>query len=256
MRGTLQSVALVTVAVLLPLGTFMYLRMRSGRWSTIDASRPAERPPLYFVALSLAALAAAWFATSPGLGFLGRGGAAVCLLLVVAALLNRWIKTSLHVAFAAYAAAVLLFLNPPAGLAFLAFVPVLGWARLAMRRHSLPKCWSELLSADSWASSPPLSRESGSGEIALTSGEWRQASNPSPLASRGTSMKAAFSRMRGTSSSRAREEETRPRFSSFCIHFQRKNLFLLLPPSTSSPHTSPTGCAGRRATQTLSSWPA
>jgi membrane-associated phospholipid phosphatase len=135
--GALQPVALVTLAVLLPLGTFMYLRAKSGRWSTIDASRPAERPPLYLLALSLTAVLAAYFATSSTLGFLGRGGAAVCLLLVAAALLNRWIKTSLHVAFAAYAAAVLLLLNRPAGLAVLAFVPVLGWARLAMHRHSL-----------------------------------------------------------------------------------------------------------------------
>lgn len=139
MRGAFRPVALVTVAVLLPLGTFMYLRAKSGHWSTIDASRPAERPPLYFLALSLAALLAAYFATSPGFGFLGRGGAAVCLLLVSAALLNRWIKTSLHVAFAAFAAAVLLVLNRPAGLAVLAFVPVLGWARLTMHRHSLPE---------------------------------------------------------------------------------------------------------------------
>jgi hypothetical protein len=113
--AALQPFAVVALAVLLPLGIFMYLRVRSGRWGSIDASLAAERPALFLLALALVVGLGAFAALSPRLGFLSRGIVSVLLLLSVAAFLNRWIKASLHVAFAAYSGTVLLRLAPPVG---------------------------------------------------------------------------------------------------------------------------------------------
>ena len=137
--AALQPLAVVALAVLLPLGVFMYRRVRSGRWGSIDASLAAERPALFFLALALVVGLGAFVALSPRLGFLSRGIVSVLLLLSVAAFLNRWIKASLHVAFAAYSGTVLLRLALPVGLAVLAFLPVLAGARLAMHRHTFPE---------------------------------------------------------------------------------------------------------------------
>ena len=137
--AALQPLGVVALAVLLPLGIFMYRRVRSGHWGSIDASHPAERPALFLLALALVVGLGAFVALLPRLGFLSRGILAVLLLLCVAAFLNRWIKASLHVAFAAFSGTVLLRLALPVGLAVLAFLPVLAWARLAMRRHTFPE---------------------------------------------------------------------------------------------------------------------
>jgi len=134
-----QAVLLIGIAILLPLGIFMYARVRSGRWGTVDASIASERPALFrFVLLLLlavgASIACVW---TTRFGFLARGIVSILVLLAAAALGNRWIKASLHVAFAAYAAVVLLRIAPYAGVAVLVFLPVLAWARVAMGRHSM-----------------------------------------------------------------------------------------------------------------------
>ena len=109
-------------------------RWRSGRWSTIDASRPQERPLLYVLALLLAGAYWLWLG--------GRGSAmstgvlAATAMLCVAALANRWIKLSLHLACAAFAGVVLLGLWWPAGSVLLACLPVLAWSRLRLARHA------------------------------------------------------------------------------------------------------------------------
>jgi hypothetical protein len=134
--NALQPLGVVALAVLLPLGIFMYRRVRSGRWGSVDASLAAERPALFLLSLALVVGLGAFVALSPRLGFLSRGIVSVLFLLSVAAFLNRWIKASLHVAFAAYSGTVLLRLALPVGLGMLAFLPALAWARLAMHRHT------------------------------------------------------------------------------------------------------------------------
>jgi membrane-associated phospholipid phosphatase len=138
-----QAVLLIGIAILLPLGLFMYLRVRSGRWGTVDASVATERPALFrfVLPLLLAVGAAIAFVWTTRFGFLARGIVSIFVLLAAAALGNRWIKASLHVAFAAYAAVVLLRVAPYAGVAVLVFLPALAWARVAMGRHS----WTEVI---------------------------------------------------------------------------------------------------------------
>ena len=138
-----RAAAIVLAVVLVPLGLFFWRRRASGRWSTIDASEPHNRPALYAAALALLvplALVYRFAAPSGEAETTSRlldGTLAVGLLLALGALANRWIKLSLHTAFAMFAGVVLAGTQPPLGFAILAFAPVLGWARLAMGRHSL-----------------------------------------------------------------------------------------------------------------------
>ncbi|MGJ4727846.1 hypothetical protein [Luteimonas sp. SDU101] len=116
---------------------FVLQRRRSGRWQTVDASRPHERPALYLLVLAVAG--GYWW-------WLGGRGSAVSIgvlgaiaMLCAAGLANRWIKLSLHMASLAFAGAVLLDLVPVAGVIALALLPLLGWSRLRMGRHTLPE---------------------------------------------------------------------------------------------------------------------
>lgn len=113
---------------------FVWQRRRSGRWGTVDASHPRERPALYFVVLVL--LAGYWWWMRGSVAPLAQGVLAVVAMLCVAAWLNRWIKVSLHMASLAYAGVALLSLHVPAAVVALGMLPLLAWARLRMRRHT------------------------------------------------------------------------------------------------------------------------
>ena len=112
---------------------FVLQRRRSGRWGTVDASHPRERPALYALALAVALGYWAWLGGRESA--VAAGVLVVVAMLFVAAMANRWIKLSLHMASLAFAAAALLALWPVAGVLALALLPLLGWSRLALGRH-------------------------------------------------------------------------------------------------------------------------
>lgn len=114
---------------------FVIQRRRSGRWGTVDASHRSERPLLYAVLLGV--LAICWWWMRERAAALAPGIAAVAAMLVVAALCNRWIKLSLHMASMAFAAVSLSALSPSWALAGAVLLPLLGWARVRMARHTL-----------------------------------------------------------------------------------------------------------------------
>src|SRR3546814_11767885 len=64
-------------------------------------------------------------------------GLALSALLVAAAMLSaRWCKLSLHVAFAMYAAVLLVQLSWLACVAGIVFVAAVAWSRLVLDRHA------------------------------------------------------------------------------------------------------------------------
>ncbi|MEY2490533.1 MAG: hypothetical protein QOC70_2475 [Verrucomicrobiota bacterium] len=134
------AVRLVTVTVIvliIPLWIFMWRKWRSGRWQTVDASDPRDRPSFYGVAFLLLGLLMGCFAFIEGWSFMLRGCAAAAVLMGLAALLNRWIKLSNHVAFAMFTGILLSRFALGWGLGVLVLVPFVAWSRLALARHTL-----------------------------------------------------------------------------------------------------------------------
>jgi hypothetical protein len=87
--------------------------------------------------VALAGLVAAlgWLSLNDPQSFLVRGMLVVAAFLLLAALLTRWVKLSLHVAFAALAATTLCLLGSRVGYALIVVVPVVFWSRIALARH-------------------------------------------------------------------------------------------------------------------------
>jgi membrane-associated phospholipid phosphatase len=113
---------------------FSWLQVRSGRWSHIDATARTERNLLnvFLVVLCFLAAVLAWFLThrfymSLGLGLSGT-------LAFIALLISRWVKVSLHVAFAAFAT-VFLWPIKLAVVAGALVTAALIWSRLILGRH-------------------------------------------------------------------------------------------------------------------------
>jgi membrane-associated phospholipid phosphatase len=125
--GALAMFAVIVVG-------FSWLQVRAGRWSHVDASVRNERNSLnvFLVTLCFLSSVLLWFMTRrPYMSVaLALSGA----LILTALLSARWVKVSLHVAFAAFATALLW----PIKLAFVAGVLVTAavmWSRLVLGRH-------------------------------------------------------------------------------------------------------------------------
>lgn len=133
--GTVLAATAATAFVALAVIGYSVLQVRAGRWSHVDASVPHERGQLNLF------LAGLLFATAAALGWLGQppslaaGLAAGGLLVVLAHALQRWLKMSLHVAFAVFAAA-LLWPDIAALGAVLLLAAGVTWSRLTLRRHT------------------------------------------------------------------------------------------------------------------------
>jgi hypothetical protein len=131
----LQSVLLVVITVLAPVAVLMFLQVRRGRWSNIDASNVWERPALFVVAIAGLVIALGWLRLKDPQSFLVRGMLVIAVFLFVAALLTRWVKLSLHVSFAALTATALSLRGSWVGYALMAVVPLLFWSRVILQRH-------------------------------------------------------------------------------------------------------------------------
>ena len=129
--ATTLSLAAVAIAV----AVFSVRRARSGRWAHVDASMPPERRELNRLLLYLLPVAALllWAAGMPTGVVAGVGLSAGIVLL--AQLTRRWLKVSLHCAFAAFAATLVW---PHGGLVtgFGALAVLVAWSRLYLVRHT------------------------------------------------------------------------------------------------------------------------
>jgi hypothetical protein len=134
--GALRNAGIVAAVAVVPMGVLIWQRRRTGRWKTVDASERSERPILYrsmFVVLLLLAAYYRFVEPSP-IGF--QRSVAILLMVGVAYALNRWIKLSLHLAFAGFFGLALAGIHLGYGLPILLLIPFLVWSRLELSRHT------------------------------------------------------------------------------------------------------------------------
>ncbi len=134
--GAFRIAGIVAAAGLIPLGIFMWWRHASGRWQTVDASSPKDRPVAYIAAFAALVPLTLYFLFVEPSSDMVRGNVAFALMLGAAAALNRWIKLSMHMAFAVFTCLILAKLCLGYGLTMLIFIPLIGWSRVALSRHT------------------------------------------------------------------------------------------------------------------------
>jgi hypothetical protein len=130
-----QSVLVVALVVITHVALLMVRQVRRGRWSNADASNPSERPMLFLIALAALVAALGWVHFKDPKSFLVEGMLVTAGFLLVVALVTRWIKLSLHVAFAALTSTTLSLMGSWVGYVLIAVVPAVFWSRLALARH-------------------------------------------------------------------------------------------------------------------------
>lgn len=135
----LGRVALGMAVAVAIVSALIWNRRRGGHWQTVDASRPHERPLLYRVVLIV--LIGYWAWAGGRASALSTGVLAALAMLSVAALANRWIKLSLHMASLAFAGLALWPAWPWAAGVATALLPLLAWSRVRLARHA----WVEVV---------------------------------------------------------------------------------------------------------------
>jgi len=123
--------------VILPMALLLFRGFQSGRWSDPDVSVRTERVRFYPPAISISAVAVIVLLLLQAPVFAVRGATITLSLLIIAALINFWIKLSLHALFAFYSAVILFVVNPVAGAVAFALALLVFWSRLYLKRHDL-----------------------------------------------------------------------------------------------------------------------
>jgi membrane-associated phospholipid phosphatase len=136
-NAALEAVGAVLLGAIVPLSLYILWLRSTGQWQSVDASMQTERPLLYRAVLAAMIPASLYLLYVERTGIIVRGVLAVAILMSLGAALNRWLKLSLHVAFAVFAGLVLNQLSPDYGIAFLIIVPLVAWSRLALWRHTM-----------------------------------------------------------------------------------------------------------------------
>jgi len=132
---TVWAVLVVIGVGILPVAALMVYEVRKGHWQNLDASNPKERHVVYALAILLLALLIFWLLQRKAESYLLRGVPWGLALVTSLALVNRWIKASVHMAFASMAATIALFLGSLTALFLVPGLPLLAWSRLYLSRH-------------------------------------------------------------------------------------------------------------------------
>jgi membrane-associated phospholipid phosphatase len=125
---------LVAALLVLPVLGLLAARVRAGAWTDYDVSDHEQRRGFYWALLAVLPLGSllAWRLRPE----LGRGLLAGWALLLASMLANRFLKSSLHVAFAAFCGGMIAR-TPTTAVPCLALVAGVAWSRVVLRRHTV-----------------------------------------------------------------------------------------------------------------------
>jgi membrane-associated phospholipid phosphatase len=131
-----RTVTTFLLIAVMPVALLMIRQVRRGAWQNVDASNVSERPVLFLVGTATTLLLLGWFSfVRPQPSFV-RGTVGCLGMIAVCAIATRWIKVSLHVAFAAVSGTLLLLVGSRAGWLLAIAVPLLAWSRVVLGRHT------------------------------------------------------------------------------------------------------------------------
>jgi hypothetical protein len=128
----LQFIGGALLVLIVAAAGFTWVQVRAGRWSHVDASVREERTSLNaFLAVLFLSSALLLWTRLPPMAFALALSAAIS---ISALLLARWVKASLHTAFAVFATAIVWPITP-AVLAGVLLGGIVVWSRLVLGRH-------------------------------------------------------------------------------------------------------------------------
>ena len=130
------SLILIAVSILPVFSVMLYLARR-GRLDSIFTSVRRQRTKVYLLAVAYAVFGGV-IITCLGAPLVLRATFVAGLSAVIVFMfINLWWKISLHIAFAAASVAMLIILYGPLGAISAVILPLVGWARIELGKHSV-----------------------------------------------------------------------------------------------------------------------
>lgn len=129
----LRWTILIAAILILPLAFLIFWNVRRGVWSDFDVSRRDQRSGLYWAAIPLLVIAALVIHGPPAMM---RGMFAAAAMLLIGLAGNRFLKTSMHMMFAAFCAVILFRAYPWSPLVTIPLVAAVAWSRRVLERHT------------------------------------------------------------------------------------------------------------------------
>jgi len=126
-----------TLIFLIAIGAYMLYEVKRGRFTDLDVSKREQRPVLFIMCIIFTVLymLGLWLLKGPFPLFIVAVGIVVGIIL--ASIINMWIKASLHMAtLAALIFSISVVYGGWYSLLLLLF-PLVAWARLRLKRHTM-----------------------------------------------------------------------------------------------------------------------
>ena len=135
----------IAAGTILPLFAIIVRNVRRGTWSDTDVSRHEQRPGLYLAAVPLLAVSAVVLYLIGAPASMLRPIATAVVMLLIGLVGNRFLKTSMHMMFAAFCGVSIVRVYPWSAIAIVPFVLAIAWSRRKLERHTRAEVAAGLL---------------------------------------------------------------------------------------------------------------
>ena len=128
---------LIIGCVFIPLILWMYIKSRNQTYTNFDVSDMKQRRSLYLFAIPLLMVVTVVLFVTHQSRNLCISVLFALILLVVAQVLNYFVKCSLHISFNIYLSTLILMQDFKLGIGVLLFTGLLSWSRVKLGRHTV-----------------------------------------------------------------------------------------------------------------------
>lgn len=133
LRGGAPHAAAALAGLFVIVSGLVLLGMKSGRFNDFDVSDRRRRPSFYLLVIAGTAALGIWLRHDPE----AFGACAIAAaVLILCGSLNRWMKPSLHAAFALYAVGLWAAWSLSAAVVTIPVAAAVAWSRVRLRRHT------------------------------------------------------------------------------------------------------------------------
>lgn len=122
--------------IFLPLFLWMFIKSRNGTYTNFDVSDRQQRYSLFYFAIPFLILAIVLLLATGQSNLLIISVGFGLIISLVSQLVNRYVKSSLHVSLNIYLSFLMMPINLYLSLIFLLITVLIGWSRIVLGRHT------------------------------------------------------------------------------------------------------------------------
>lgn len=149
-QKALGTSAIIIGGMFIPLAIKTYYGTKKGTYTNLDVSNQKQRQRWYIAAIILLTFVLTALFLTDQSRTLRLNAVYAFLLLLTAQLMNFYIKSSMHTAYNVFLTLLILPMSLTFAIGYAAFVILIAWSRLVLKRHTLNEVIAGALIGLSW----------------------------------------------------------------------------------------------------------